>query len=103
MNHSFERCFERSITCIHLNWISRTVVLDTVLQIAESLSLADDVAGQLADNTRLFDLACHVIRLSAKDEVRVFICIVYLMLNSFDKSACLLTYVILTLFTWMNL
>ena len=47
----------------------RSVVLDTVLQIAESLSLADDVAGQLADNVTLFNLTCHVIRLSAKDEV----------------------------------
>mgnify|MGYP007059126709 CR=1 FL=1 len=47
----------------------RSVVLDTVLQIAESLSLADDVAGQLADNITLFNLSCHVIRLSAKDEV----------------------------------
>eukprot|EP00250_Pteridium_aquilinum_P007964 c17561_g1_i1 orf=219-1892(+) len=51
-------------TCSHGN-----VVLDTVLQIAEALSLSDDVAGQLADNLKLYTLACQVIQLSGKEEV----------------------------------
>ncbi|MCO5586000.1 hypothetical protein L7F22_039937 [Adiantum nelumboides] len=51
-------------TCLHGN-----VVLDTILQIAEALSLADDAAGQLAENSKLFTLACQVIQLSEKEEV----------------------------------
>lgn len=45
------------------------VVLDIILQIAEALSLLDDSAEQLAANRKLFSLACHVVRLSDKDEV----------------------------------
>ncbi|KAI5056379.1 hypothetical protein GOP47_0028197 [Adiantum capillus-veneris] len=51
-------------TCSHGN-----VVLDTILQIAEALSLVDDAAGQLAENEKLFTLACQVIQLSEKEEV----------------------------------
>lgn len=51
-------------TCSHGN-----IVLDTILQIAEALSLADDAAGQLAENSKLFTLACQVIQLSGKEEV----------------------------------
>lgn len=51
-------------TCSHGN-----IVLDTLLQIAEALSLADDYATQLAANHKLFSLACQVIRMSGKDEV----------------------------------
>jgi hypothetical protein len=43
--------------------------LDIVLQIAEVLSLVDDVALQLAANRKLFSLACQVVRLSSKDEI----------------------------------
>lgn len=45
-------------------------ILDTALQIAEALSLSDDCAGQLAQDERLFGLACQVVRLSANEEVR---------------------------------
>ena len=41
-----------------------------MLQIAEALSLPDEFATQLASNQKLFSLACQVIRLSHKDEVR---------------------------------
>jgi hypothetical protein len=43
--------------------------LDIVLQIAEVLSLLDDVALQLGANQKLFSLACQVVRISSKDEV----------------------------------
>eukprot|EP01018_Ginkgo_biloba_P039483 Gb_26867 [translate_table: standard] len=44
-------------------------VLDTILQIGEALSLADEYSAELASNKKLFGLACKVIRLSGKDEV----------------------------------
>lgn len=60
---------------MHADWcldsyLCRDAVLDIVLQIAEALSLADEFATQLASNQKLFSLACQVIRLSHKDEVR---------------------------------
>lgn len=60
---------------VHADWcldsyLCRDAVLDIVLQIAEALSLADEFATQLASNQKLFSLACQVIRLSHKDEVR---------------------------------
>lgn len=45
------------------------VVLDTLLQIGEALSLTDKYSAQLASNKELFGLAGKVIRLSGKDEV----------------------------------
>ncbi|GLJ12011.1 hypothetical protein SUGI_0181970 [Cryptomeria japonica] len=45
------------------------VVLDTILQIGEALSLADGHSAELASNKKLFDIACKVIKLSGKDEV----------------------------------
>lgn len=48
----------------------RDAVLDIVLQIAEALSLSDEFATRLASNQKLFSLACQVLRLSHKDEVR---------------------------------
>lgn len=59
-----DRCFDTT-KC-------RDAVLDIVLQIAEALSLPDEFATQLASNQKLFSLACQVIRLSHKDEVRQF-------------------------------
>ncbi|KAH7287466.1 hypothetical protein KP509_32G057200 [Ceratopteris richardii] len=50
--------------CSHGN-----VVLDTLLQIAEALSLCDEAAGKLAENSKLFALACEVIKVSGKEEV----------------------------------
>ena len=41
----------------------RDGVLDTVLQIAEALSLAEEGGAALAGNNHLFLLACHVLRL----------------------------------------
>jgi hypothetical protein len=44
--------------------ICREVVLDTLLQIGEALSLTDKYSAQLASNKELFGLAGKVIRLS---------------------------------------
>ncbi|KAH9298380.1 hypothetical protein KI387_030062, partial [Taxus chinensis] len=45
------------------------VVLDTILQIGEALSLADKHSQELASDKKLFGLACKVIKISGKDEV----------------------------------
>lgn len=50
----------------------RDAVLDIVLRVAEALSLPAEFAAQLASNRKLFSLACQVIRLSHKGEVRQF-------------------------------
>jgi len=62
--------FECILTGVLILINGRDAVLDIVLQIAEALSLSDEFASQLASNQKLFSLACQVIHLSHKDEVR---------------------------------
>lgn len=54
-------------------------MLDTVLQIAEALSLFDECAAQLASNQKLVSVTCEVICLSFKDEVRTLNCCNFLL------------------------